>query len=537
MKKFRKIVAIGLTVAMSVGLLSGCGSSGGSSSDKGAGSSSGGTVDKVTIGLNDNWNDISPFGTMSAMRTAIMYNFYEYAAVRKDFGCSLEDMKLECAKEINKVDDLTYDVVFYDNIKDAAGNEITAEDYAWSATEMKKAGNYEKLTSYLDSVTAKDTYTAEIKLSDNPLGTIEYILNIVPVISKKAYEDSGDGMTTKPVTTAAYQVKEMIAGSTITLEKNKDYWQTDDSKRSSVSTTNVDTIVYKVVTEASQMATAIQTGDIDVAQYMDTTAIDPFYANGKATNGYQVEQLNSNMMFTVLPNMSKDSILSTSKELREAIYYAINAEDCLKASCGGYGETLSAMANPLSGDYVESWKDRDYYNYNIETAKQKLKDSGVDVSGKTLKILTQPAFNLDKVAEVIQAALQEIGINSKIVNVEDALYQTYKTDSKQFDLILDIKGTDDYCTFPWSLLFDNRSFDGQTANFIKNDKLQELMEKSLSTDTHNEDSVNEFETYLDENAYAYGLFTRANYIVAKSGKVSKFAYFSGTYILPGSCEY
>ena len=344
-------------------------------------------------------------------------------------------------------------------------------------------------------------------------------------------------MTTKPVTTAAYQVKEMIAGSTSTLEKNKDYWQTDDSKISSVSTTNVDTIVYKVVTEASQMATAIQTGDIDVAQYMDTTAIDPFYANGKATNGYQVEQLNSNMMFTVLPNMSKDSILSTSKELREAIYYAINAEDCLKASCGGYGETLSAMANPLSGDYVESWKDRDYYNYNIETAKQKLKDSGVDVSGKTLKILTQPAFNLDKVAEVIQAALQEIGINSKIVNVEDALYQTYKTDSKQFDLILDIKGTDDYCTFPWSLLFDNRSFDGQTANFIKDDKLQELMEKSLSTDTHNEDSVNEFETYLDENAYAYGLFTRANYIVAKSGKVSKFAYFSGTYILPGSCEY
>ena len=51
MKKFRKIVAIGLTVAMSVGLLSGCGSSGGSSSDKGAGSSSGGTVDKVTICL------------------------------------------------------------------------------------------------------------------------------------------------------------------------------------------------------------------------------------------------------------------------------------------------------------------------------------------------------------------------------------------------------------------------------------------------------------------------------------------------------
>ncbi|MFR6562175.1 MAG: ABC transporter substrate-binding protein [Eubacterium ventriosum] len=129
---------------------------------------------------------------------------------------------------------------------------------------------------------------------------MEYILNIVPVISKKAYEDSGDGMTTKPVTTAAYQVKEMVAGSTLTLEKNENYWQTDDSKRASVSTANVNTIVYKVVTEPSQMATAIQTGDIDVAQYMDTTAIDPFYSNDKATAGYQVEKLNSNMMFFII---------------------------------------------------------------------------------------------------------------------------------------------------------------------------------------------------------------------------------------------
>ena len=33
------------------------------------------------------------------------------------------------------------------------------------------------------------------------------------------------------------------------------------------------------------------------------------------------------------------------------------------------------------------------------------------------------------------------------------------------------------------------------------------------------------------------LFSRANYIVAKEGKISKFEYFGGTYMLPGSCEY
>ena len=148
-----------------------------------------------------------------------------------------------------------------------------------------------------------------------------------------------------------------------------------------------------------------------------------------------------------------------------------------------------------------------------------------------------PAMSLDKVAEVIQSELAEIGIDSEIVSVEDALYQTYKLDPTQFDLILDIKGTDDYCTFPWSLLFDNRSYDGQTANFIVDDKLQSKLEASLSPDTHSQDTVDDFEQYLEENAYCYGLYTMNQYIVANSSKVTGFDYYKGSYLLPGGCTY
>lgn len=536
MKKFKKIMAAGLTVIMCVGLLAGCGSSKEESSNNGSSTGSG-TKDVVTVGVNSDWNDISPFGTMSNARSATMYNFYEFMAIRKDFGAELDDMVLECAKEINKIDDLTYDVVMYDYIKDSEGNAITAADYAWAAMAMKDAGNYEKLSSYLESVTAIDDYTAEIKLSDNPLGTIEYVLNIVPVISQAAYEASSDGMATKPVTTGPYIVEELVPGSTLTLVKNEDYWQTEESAKSEMAQQNVDKIVYKVVTEASQMATALQTGDIDFAQYMDTTAIDTFYANGQATAGYEVYQLNSNMMFTVLPNMSENSILSNSVALREAIYYAIDAEAIVKAACGGYGSRLYAMANPLSADYDETWDGREYYEYNIETAKAKLEESGVDLSGTTLTILTQPAMNIDKVAEVIQAELEEIGIKAKILSVEDALYQTYKLDPKQFDLIIDIKGTDDFVTFPWSLLFDNRSFDGVTANFIADDELQKRLEACLSPDTHSQETVDAVESYLEENAYCYGLYTTSNYIVAKEGLFSNIEYLQDAFVLPGCSSY
>lgn len=550
MKNMKKMMAAGLAVVMCLGMLSGCGGSsdkdsgsapaengaagGGTAGDEDAG---GGTKDTITIGLHDNWNDISPFGTMSNVRSAVMYNFYEYMAVRKEFGVELEEMELECAKEITKVDDLTYEITMHEGIKDSEGNEINAEDYAWAAMEMKDVGNYEKLNSYLEAVTAVDDHTVEIKLSDNPLGTIEYVLNIVPVISKEAYEASGDGMTTKPVTTGAYSVEELIPGSTLTLVKNENYWQTEEGAKSRMTGQNVDKIVYKVITEASQMSTALQTGDIDLAQYMDTTAIDTFYVNGEAVSGFDVNQLNSNMMFTLLPNMSDQSVVSKDAALREAIFYAIDADAIVKAACGGYGAGLHAMANPLSGDYDEAWDGRDYYEYDADKAKEKLKESGVDLSGETLKILTMPVMNLDKVAEVIQAQLEEIGIHSEIISVEDALYQTYKLDPAQYDLIIDIKGTDDFVTFPWSLLFDNRSFDGVTANFIADDELQEKLEACLNTETHGQETVDAFESYLEENAYCYGLYTTSNYIVAKEGLFSTIDYFQNSYVLPGCSEY
>lgn len=541
MKKLKRFMAAGAAALMCVSLLAGCGGSdegkGGADNASNGAPSGGEAKSTVTIGVNSDWNDISPFGTMSNTRSAVMYSFYEYMAVRKDFGAELEDMDLECAKEITKVDDLTYDVTMYDNIKDSEGNEITAEDYAWSAMEMKEAGNYEKLSSYLDSVTAVDDYTVEIKLSDNPLGTIEYVLNIVPVISKKAYEESGNKMATKPITTGPYRVEELVPGSTLTLVKNENYWQTDESAKSRLSGQNVDKIVYKVVTEASQMSTALQTGEIDLAQYMDTTAIDTFYMDGSAVSGFEVYQLNSNMMFTLLPNMSDQSVMSQNVALREAVYYAIDSDAIVKAACGGYGAKLQAMANPLSADYDDAWDGREYYEYDVDMAKKKLEESGVDLSGKTLKILTLPAMNLDKVAQVIQAQLEEIGIKSEITSVEDALYQTYKLDPTQFDLILDIKGTDDFVTFPWSLLFDNRSFDGITANFIADDELQGKLEACLNPDTHSQETVDAFEECLEENAYCYGLYTTSNYIVAREGVFGKLDYLQGNFVLPGCCEY
>ena len=144
MKKRKKWMTAVLALALGTSMLAGCGKDSGDKSDVKADAGSNGAKQVVTVGANSDWGDISPFGTMSQTRSAVMYNFYEYMAVRKDFGAALEDMEKECAKEITQVDELTYEIEMYDNIKDSEGNAITAEDYAWAAATMKEKGNYEK---------------------------------------------------------------------------------------------------------------------------------------------------------------------------------------------------------------------------------------------------------------------------------------------------------------------------------------------------------------------------------------------------------
>ncbi len=535
MKKRKKWMAAVLALALGTSMLAGCGKDSGDKSDVKADAGSNGAKQVVTVGANSDWGDISPFGTMSQTRSAVMYNFYEYMAVRKDFGAALEDMEKECAKEITQVDELTYEIEMYDNIKDSEGNAITAEDYAWAAATMKEKGNYEKLNSYLDSVTATGDYTVQLKLTDNPLGAIEYMMNIIPVISQKAYEESVDEMATKPVTTGPYIVESLVPGATLTLVKNENYWQTEESQKHALAGQNVDKIVYSLITEPSQMSTALQTGSIDLAQYMDNTALDTFYKDGKATEGYEAYTLNSNVMFSVLPNCSDKSVVGESADLRKALYTAIDADAVLQAMCNGLGTRLNAMANPISGDYVEAWDEAAYYPYDPDEAKAMMEKAGYKPEELKLTLLTLPM--LDKAAQVIQANLSEIGVTVEIASYEDALYQTYKLDDSQWDIMLDIKGTDDFVTFPWSLLFDNRSFEGKTANFIVDEDLQSKIEAAISTDTHGEDTVKAVQEALNENGYCYGLYTTNNYIIGKSGAVSEMDYIQNAFVLPGCCTY
>lgn len=539
--KTRRFLALFLVLVLALAALAGCNdtaSNPSAPSDENSGSSGSGYRSEIVMGIDNDIATISPFGAMENGRGEVFQMIYEYLAQRTQFGAALEDMQLVCAKSIEKVDDATYNVELYDYIVDSAGNQITASDYKFAAETMLEKATYGKVNSYLDSIEVTGDYTFTIHMASTPLGGIEYLLSIIPVISQKSYEESPDEMVSKPITTAAYQVESFVNGSSLVLVKNENYWQTDDSLRYDWAGQNCDKINIKIITDTSQASIALQSRDVDMYEYITSDIIDSFYDYdaGAAVDGYTVHMEAANQVNALLPNCSDDSACSDVR-VRQAIFHAIDRQEVTNYVLDGYGDVLNAVALSMSSDYIEEWDTRDYFSYDPDLSRQLLTDAGY-AGGLTLKMIATNNTTGNRLMQVLQAQLDKVGITLEIQAVESAVL-TATIAEGDWDLQLAAHGCDDFVTDNWSKMFNQGSFSWEgTKNFIVDEKLQELFVAASGVSTHSEESVAAFEQYLTDNAYALGLFAPYKFYVANSDVVTEIVTKQGEgggAIIVGNC--
>ena len=72
--------------------------------------------------------------------------------------------------------------------------------------------------------------------------------------------------------------------------------------------------------------------------------------------------------------------------------------------------------------------------YDPERARELAEKSGL--VGKTLRIITNGASNYTTMAEIIQANLLDIGVNSEIINYDQATYFGVLMDASNFEIAL-----------------------------------------------------------------------------------------------------
>jgi ABC-type transport system substrate-binding protein len=460
---------------------------------------------------------------MSMGRIGVLTSMYEYLFYQVG-----PDLTPYIAKSYEKIDATTFDVTLFENVTDSAGNHITAADVAYSYNTAMTLGNLRPLGD-IQSVMVKSDYVVEFVTKTDLGRGITDILIECPIVSQKAYEASPDEMATKPITTAAYTLTEYVPGSSLTFERRADYWQTDPTMSPIVAKSNVQTVVFQIIAESAQHTIALQTGAADISTAVPGSDV-PLFDNKP---GFTVDRKIDNLTQLVAFNGSEGHVLN-SKELRQAISYAINRQALCDAVAPGACNPAHELGNNNFIGYLTKWDTESYYPFDLAKAKDLFAKSGAKAGMKvTLLAQSQPP-STGLVCQVIQAQLAELGITINIVQVDPPVFNTEKTDPTKWDLSIDASAGGDYVYSPWALMFDQERYNGTTSNWFKDDQLQTLLTAAKTDAT--EANVDAAWQYIKEQDYMQGLFSYVNNIVSISSITSVYLDKRG-FVVPGACEY
>jgi ABC-type transport system substrate-binding protein len=521
MSKSKSLLAIVLVFVM-LASLAGCASGGATSTAKtnseativaenetGATAATSTPSGHFNVGINADIGDIAPFGGTGTGRTYTKYTIYEYLLQFSEFGQTVENMMRQVAKDVNVIDPKTCEITLYDYVKDAAGNPITSSDVAFCYEQMLESKQLPKLNSFIEKIEVVDDFTLKFYFTGSKVGTMEYVFCQVPIISKAAFEASDNGMATLPVSTAPYQVSEMVPGTYLDLVKNENYWQKEEL-RNYLSIQAFDTIRLNVIKEAAQMTFALQNGTIDAATVVGGKELANFVdESGNPKPGFSAKRQIGGVAYAMMFNTSSNSPMQ-NLALRQAICYAIDSAGILKGASSGAGDITKTAATVISADYNPEWNNQDYYDYNLDQAKAKFAESGYKAGDLKIRLMVENTAEYNKMAELIQAYLLQIGVNTEILAYDSALFNTYRSEADQWDIRMNAIGTSDFVVGAYELAV------GKIAEkYLPDPKMAEMLKLASDSTTHTAENVEVLHQYIKDNAYAYGLYSQSTTSIAK----------------------
>ena len=545
----KRITALLLVTAMILTLFAGCGSNNqpqataaaannptmevGSAAEvdvvaKGDGTAEHVIRDSVTVGVQSDPADFAPWAANSNGRTNALWGLYQelghiisgefVPAIVKEYTIAEDGKSMTCT--------------IFDYITDSAGNKLTANDVKFSF-ETGTALGYITGVSMIHEIVVDNDYQFTFKFGKElRLGDLDTIFRTA-IVTQAAYEADPNGMSTNPVGTGPYTLTSYTAGSSFTYTAREDFWQTDENYLCARDRANVKTINYVILAESSQRTMALEQKSIDMCSEISNEDIGEFREGGAYSGDYWTYGVPDNLALLIFCNCDS-SRLTSNKDLRTAIFYAINAETILQSVYNGNGTNPKSMSPTWGTGYAASVDSEDnYYNYSVDKAKEYLEKAGYN--GEELTILTEATGNVANSAVLVQAFLSAAGINAKIQSVDSTILQATYTNPDGWDILLTQNACNTYAVTAFNPLSSDRYTTG-TINHIYDNKLQELLATAYAMSTAGEESFKALHDYVVENAYGMNLVNYTTTYVVPSFMDSVCLSYKKSFI-PGGCTY
>ena len=502
----KKLLAILLALCLSVGILTGCGSSAVSpaASDPSdtAGAKKTFVFGDTTFNAENEEPDINPH-----------YAYSGWPCIRYGVGETLmkiaDDGTLEpwLAEGYELVDETTWKITLKDNVCFSNGRACDAAAVKSCFEHLIEVHERAAGDLKIASMEADGNVLTIITSEPNP-ALMNYLSEAYGCIIDMEVGIPENGCV---VGTGPYVATEVVTDDHVNLVKNVNYWDGE---------VHIDEITVRTISDGDTLALALQSGEINAAYGM-AYASYPLFEN----DDYKFTSIQTSRCFWGMMNLNDEnpnSAIMQDPAVRKAIALGIDKQGFVDVLLNGYGYT-AVGAFPDSFSFGQGIKTE---SYDPEQAMQVLEEAGwVDTDSDgirekngvklTIRWLTYPSRQeLPLLAESAQATLKEIGMDVQINSTKD--HNSIRKDPTAWDIWVSANvnaGLGDPANF-----FTTYCLDGSVKNNggHHSDRLEELAVKlrgTFDTVERSRIAIEMQQELLDDNSYVFCSFLRMSMIM------------------------
>ncbi|WP_438318337.1 ABC transporter substrate-binding protein [Candidatus Caldatribacterium sp. SIUC1] len=331
--------------------------------------------------------------------------------------------------------------------------------------------------NYVKDVEKVDDYTVRITLSQpNASFLTSMAMFTVAIVSPTACEKYKGDFFKNPVGTGPFKFVEWVKDDHMTVEAFEDYWG---------GRPYLDRIIFRVIPDPSVRLLELEKGSIHCMEYPNPDDLERIAKNPDLVllelPGINVGYLAMNMGEDT-PGFQKPF---GDVRVRRAINHAINKKAIVEHLYKGTAVPAKNPIPPTMWGYNDDIED---YEYDPERAKALLAEAGYPNGFETtlwvMPVSRPYMFDPPKIAEAIQADLEEVGIRANISTVEWGTYlQETEAGKHPMCLLGWIGDNGDPDNFLYVLLDKDNAIVGSAGNvaFYRNDELHEILIKAQQT--------------------------------------------------------
>ena len=351
--------------------------------------------------------------------------------------------------------------VYWDNKAPVNGRELTAKDIEWNYHRYFGMGDFTEDGPnaagwgliggvQLESVTATDKWTVEIKLKPHVLVMKNMLNNHLVFYAPEQIEKYGDAKDWRNlVGTGPLRLTEYVEGSSVTWEKNPNYWGFDE-KFPKNRLPYIDEYRSLLMKDMSTRLAAMRTGKIDMMSNAGDSvikSIDDVEALQRTNPEIDVWPANSGVYGGGTAYHFNQSLpLMQDVNVRKALQMAVDRETISATLLKGYGDpapggTIKQSHVGWSWPY-EDWPDevKQEFTYNPERAEELLDAAGHPRGADGIRFKVKMISGVwagSAYPEIVAAYFAAIGVDSELSIVEGPEYSVARlADTHEWELYL-----------------------------------------------------------------------------------------------------